>query len=142
MVRVALFYRGPHGQFALMNVKVVYHLVSEFINVEWLRRKSLAHVADQPITVYGPHGLNVSMIPVILSFVVVAFDVDRERVSVAISMKFKISSATPNDAVIIIHGQPGHRAPPHAALVIKREPSLIVTACQFKLTVKDVRILL
>ena len=68
-------------------------------------------------------------------------DVDHEKVSVVIWMKFKMSNVILKDVATITHGLTGHHAVPHVEQVTKNVLSLIATVWPFKLTVNDVPIL-
>lgn len=142
VVPVVISSAGHHGVSVVKNVKAVSHLEIVFINVASLQKKNQRPV-DAPVTMdSGRPGLNavVQMVP--LSFAEAVSDVDHVKVSVVTWTKFKMLNVTPKDVVTITHGLTGHHAVPLVDQDIKNGLSQIAMVWLFKLTVKDVPILL
>ena len=75
----------------------------------------------------------------ISSFAETVFDDELELDSVKITMKFKMSTITHNDADTKVHGLFGQIVQPHVVSIFENKPSMIVT---FKLIEKSAPILL
>ena len=133
---------GHHGVFAVKNVPVASHLDHVSINAALFQKNNRNHAVEQVIMVSGLPGVN-AMTPMVILFFVEAVCVGVLEVdSVEISMKFKISNVTLNDAVTTVLGLLGLVAVSHVVLVFKNEPSMIATVWSFKSIDKSVPMLL
>ena len=133
---------GHHGVFAVKNVLVVSHPDHVSINVVSFLRNNPNHAVEQVIMVSGLPGANAMTPMVILSFAEAVCVGVLEVDSVEISMKFKISNVTLNDAVTTVPGLLGLVAVPHVVPVFKNEPLMIATVWSFKSIDKYVPMLL
>ena len=133
---------GHHGVFAAKNVLVVSHPDHVSINVVSFLRNNPNHAVEQVIMVSGLPGANAMTPMVILSFAEAVCVGVLEVDSVEISMKFKISNVTLNDAVTTVPGLLGLVAVPHVVPVFKNEPLTIATVWSFKSIDKYVPMLL
>ena len=133
---------GHHGVFAVKNVPVVSHLDHVSINAVSSQKNNRNHAVEQVIMVSGLPGVN-AMTPMVILFFVEAVCVGVLEVdSVEISMKFKISNVTLNDAVTTVLGLLGLVAVQHVVPVFKNEPLMIATVWSFKSIDKSVPMLL
>ena len=133
---------GHHGVFAVKNVPAVSHLDHVSINVVSFQKNNRNHAVEQVIMVSGLPGVNV-MTPMAILFFAEAVCVGVLEVdSVEISMKFKISNVTLNDAVTTVPGLLGLVAVPLVVPVFKNEPLMIATVWLFKSIDKSVPMLL
>ena len=121
---------------------VVSHPDHVSINAVSFQKNNPNHAVEQVIMVSGLPGVNAMTPMVILSFAVAVCVGVLEVDSVEISMKFKISNVTLNDAVTTVPGLLGLVAVPHVVPVFKNEPLTIATVWSFKSIGKYVPMLL
>lgn len=129
---------GHHGVSAVKNVPVVSPPDHVSTNAASFQKNNLNHAVELVIMVSGVPGVSAMTPMVILSSAVVVFDDDLELDSVAISMKFKTSNVTLNDAVTIAHGLHGQVVQPPVVAVFKKEPSMIAMVSLSKSIEKSV----
>ena len=121
---------------------VVSHLDHVSINADSSQKNNQNHAVEQVIMVSGLPGVNAMTPMVILSFVEAVCVGVLEVDSVEISMKFKISNVTLNDAVTTVLGLLGLVAVLPVVPVFKNEQLMIATVLSFKSIDKSVPMLL